>query len=190
MNRRLALAALATALMFAPVACSSGGSAPTAASPSPNGVQQELAAARRFSQCARAHGHPAFPDPVINDDGIDFGDSTDNARDARKSEIGALEKIPECKTILTQMRALEPPDPKHNGRRNARPSAAVIQKLQRFAQCIREHGIPNWPDPKSDGSFPLTGLGVGDPKSSPAIRTALDACSQYRAGTQDFGGFS
>jgi hypothetical protein len=187
MTRRPAIAVLAAALMLAPVACSSGGSAPTAASPSRNGVQQELAASQRFAQCARAHGHPAFPDPVINnDDGVDFGDATNNAQDARKSEIAALEKIPEFKAILTQMQALRPPDP----RRNARPSAAVIQKLQRFAQCVREHGIPSWPDPKSDGSFPISGLGLGDPKSSPTIRAALDACSQYREGTQDFGGFS
>jgi hypothetical protein len=77
------------------------------------------------------------------------------------------------------------------GRQTAMPNAATIQQLQRFAQCIREHGIPNWPDPKSDGSFPISGLSLGDPKKSPVIMTATNACNQYHEGAAaNFGAFS
>ena len=40
---------------------------------------------------------------------------------------------------------------------NASPPVpqAQFQQLVRLAECIRQHGVPNWPDPDPDGSFPL-----------------------------------
>jgi hypothetical protein len=182
-NRRPVLAALAAALLLAPVACSSGGSAPTVATPSPSGTQSELAASRRFAQCARTHGYPAFPDPVVDDGAVRFlNEGVD-----LKRQMAALEKVPDCNRLLTAMVAF-----RHSRTSpTATPNAATLRQLQRFAQCIREHGIPNWPDPKSDGSFPISGLGLGDPKGTPAIRTAFQACDRYQQGAAaNFGRFS
>jgi hypothetical protein len=197
MTHRFALPALGSALLLAPVACSPGGGSTGNAAPTPShgSAQSELAASRRFAQCARTNGHPAFPDPIVDGQNrVTFpetaaGASADRKTGAsadRKSEIQVLEKVQECKAIMTEMMALRPPDPK----RDARPSAAILQKLRRFAQCVRDHGTPNWPDPASDGSFPITGTSLGEPKRSPAIRHAFDACTRYREGVQDFGGFS
>ena len=40
-----------------------------------------------------------------------------------------------------------------------RPSTAIssgeYQHWLQFAVCMRSHGLPAWPDPRSDGSFPL-----------------------------------
>jgi hypothetical protein len=177
-NRRPVLAALAAALVLAPVACS-GGSAPTAASPSPSGAQSELEATRRFAQCARTHGYPAFPDPVVDERSrVTFSEANRAAGVALKRQLFAVAKVPACKGLYTEMQRMHTP----LGRQTAMPNAAAIQQLQRFAQCIREHGIPNWPDPKSDGSFSISGLGLGDPKKSPTIRTATNACNQYHEG--------
>lgn len=42
-----------------------------------------------------------------------------------------------------------------------------------FARCIRSHGVPNWPDPDSQGGFP----GVSKQMlQSAAGQSALDAC--------------
>jgi hypothetical protein len=182
MTSRLALAALAVALAFGPAACSSGGSAQPSASPTQNSVQKELATAKRFAECARNHGHPAFPDPVIEDDRVTFPVATQAGGADRKTEIAALENIPECKAIWSQMSSMRP--------RHDVPSAAVLQKLRQFAQCIRRHGVPAWPDPKSDGTFPISGTTIGDPKASPQARTAMNACAQNLSGTENFGGFS
>ena len=32
-------------------------------------------------------------------------------------------------------------------------SAADMSKLRQFAQCMRQHGLSDWPDPNEDGSF-------------------------------------
>lgn len=60
----------------------------------------------------------------------------------------------------------------------AGPSARALP----FARCMRAHGIPNWPDPTSDGGFDkakLRALGVADSR----IRALEDGpCSHLPAG--------
>ncbi len=46
------------------------------------------------------------------------------------------------------------------------------QSLQ-YAQCMRSHGVPSFPDPGSDGSFTFTGQ---NPKQLPNFGTADKAC--------------
>ena len=51
----------------------------------------------------------------------------------------------------------------------------------RFAQCIRAHGVPNYPDPGSAGngpSFSGSGLDV----ASPAFKGAQQACAKFAVG--------
>jgi hypothetical protein len=33
------------------------------------------------------------------------------------------------------------------------PTTAQMAELVRFARCMRSHGIPDWPDPRPDGTF-------------------------------------
>ena len=63
--------------------------------------------------------------------------------------------------------------------------AADIPALVRFARCMREHGLADFPDPKADGIFPLVGTnarreiyGAGATKQPPTARAsaALEAC--------------
>jgi hypothetical protein len=48
-----------------------------------------------------------------------------------------------------------------------------------IAACMREHGLPRWPDPKPDGSFPLSGTSYANIGKSGPVRTALAACNKY-----------
>lgn len=41
-----------------------------------------------------------------------------------------------------------------------------------FAQCMRAHGVPNFPDPSADGSFSFS----GNPKQMAGFQTAQQAC--------------
>ncbi|MBC6469697.1 hypothetical protein [Actinomadura alba] len=190
MNRRLAVAALAAALTPCLAACSPGGPAQPSASPSLNDVQKNLAVTKRFVKCAREHGYPTFPDAVVDNGEVTYAHSSDAEGAAIKSKIAALERVPECKAILTEMQALRPRNVGPRNRPTGKPSAEIMQKLRRFAQCMRQHGVPAWPDPKSDGSFPVSQTTVGDPKANPTARAAGEACEQHRAGTEPFGYFS
>jgi hypothetical protein len=49
-----------------------------------------------------------------------------------------------------------------------------MTKLRTFAKCIREHGVPNFPDPDEDGNFDLP-----DGMDDAALRDAQTACKQY-----------
>jgi hypothetical protein len=42
----------------------------------------------------------------------------------------------------------------------------------RYAQCMRSHGVTNFPDPASDGSFSFS----GSPKDMPSFQAADQAC--------------
>jgi hypothetical protein len=45
----------------------------------------------------------------------------------------------------------------------------------RFSRCIRAHGVPNYPDPGSDGREPdPASIGLND--STPTFQAALRAC--------------
>jgi hypothetical protein len=53
-----------------------------------------------------------------------------------------------------------------------------------FAQCMREHGIANFPDPNANGSISGSGNASGNPINpmSPQFQTAQQACQKYLQG--------
>lgn len=91
----------------------------------------------QLAQCARAHGLPNFPDPTQAPDGLwQFPPMADN------------QQLPSaCAALKSRMGGQ---GPSHKA-----VSQAEIVKLRQFAQCMRQHGIPDWPDPQNDGSFVL-----------------------------------
>lgn len=126
--------------------CSAGGGPdairPTAAADPTAAYQaQALAIGREFAECARANGKPHFPDGAIDARGaLTFPG-------APKEDLLSVE--PACGPILQQ---LPPP-----GGQNQTPSAEDMQRLRQFAECFRVNGVPEWPDPAPDGTFPIDG---------------------------------
>jgi hypothetical protein len=63
------------------------------------------------------------------------------------------------------------------------PSQAQLQFARAqglsFAQCVRAHGLPSFPDPASDGRIPDPAT-VGINQGSPKFRAANQACGKYR----------
>ncbi|MFC6014873.1 hypothetical protein ACFP2T_01500 [Plantactinospora solaniradicis] len=149
-------------------ACSSGGADPSGASPKPSAdAAQALEIARRFAQCARDHGYPDFPDPVIDGAKLTYGDWGPEVQEQSR----AVGEVPECKAIQDQIRAL--------GDADSAPSAADLERLKQFAQCLRDQGITGWPDPKTDGSFPIIGTPLQSEAKSDRTRAAMTACKQH-----------
>jgi hypothetical protein len=48
-----------------------------------------------------------------------------------------------------------------------------------FSQCVRNHGVPNFPDPDGSGRIPDP-ASVGVNQGSPQFQAANQACATYR----------
>lgn len=107
--------------------------------------------------CYRAHGDPSFPDPVYDprDGRWHFATSPGSA---------PLSAQQACQHLFPQASA-SPPVPQ-----------AQFQQLVKFAECMRQHGVPNWPDPAPDGSF---GLPPSLQTKTPHDGQASQACQRY-----------
>lgn len=168
-------AAAAAALVLA--ACGSNGPNTTGTSASASGSQQNGAsAAYRFSACMRSHGVTNFPDPVVHQSGNSesVGIRITPAQSGSPSFKSAQKA---CQGIL--------PGPKGNGNGL---SPAQQQKRTHdfvaFAQCLRTHGYPNFPDPNSQGelsptAIPAAGINVHAPGFYNVAKGCLPAIAQF-----------
>jgi hypothetical protein len=100
----------------------------TAASPG-SAAQAPLTGAVRFANCMRSHGVTDYPDPASN---------------GRPQSLKQID--PSSPTFLAAYRACQkyaqsgagiPPE----------PSPAELHAALAFAQCVRTHGFPQFPDP-------------------------------------------
>jgi len=155
-----------------PAAVSGGGATTTVApggktgAPASSGSSTTEAELLQLAQCMRSHGVTNFPDPsategtfgaMVSSAGIDLGSPTVQA---------ALEA---CKQYAPTQ--------------NVTPAQSAAQAAQalRFSQCMRSHGVPNWPDPSSatgtgTGAVHLNLNGTGIDFGSPTVQAAITAC--------------
>lgn len=55
-----------------------------------------------------------------------------------------------------------------------------IEEQRQFAQCMRDNGVPQWPDPDPEnGGFKGSGNAEQLSKDDPAIRAALEKCRSH-----------
>jgi hypothetical protein len=81
----------------------------------------------KFSECLRANGVSDFPDPNATGAFPSYGISV--------SKTAWTKAVAACK-------ALQPP-----GSLNAHLTSTQFSAALKFAQCVREHGVPDFPDP-------------------------------------------
>jgi hypothetical protein len=91
----------------------------------------------KFAECMRANGVSGFPDPdasgALTIDGVLNGSSLDPNSAAWKQAIGACND-------------LEPP-----GFTGTKVTPQLRTARLKFAQCIRDNGVPDFPDPTPNG---------------------------------------
>jgi len=148
---------LATLAGLVLVACGPSPQAAAHASPTPN----VTALIRELMTCIHTHGAPDFPDPTIDDRGLPTW--PEGTQRPPQSVIDA------CQSIYNQ---LPNPDRTHT------LSAAELHLAQQFAQCMRQQGFADWPDPNPDGSYPLPSDIQAEGKS-PHLLAAWQACARY-----------
>jgi hypothetical protein len=121
----------------------------------------------KFAECMRANGVSAFPDPnasgELTIDGIANGSTVDTSSATFEQALSA------CKD-------LEPP-----GFTGAKVTPQQRTARLEFAQCVRDNGVPDFPDPTPNGPLvdtnriPSAALTGG----MSILNAAMQKCGRY-----------
>ena len=117
-------------------------------------------AALVYAQCIRDNGYAEFPDPDP-EGGFKF-----------LIEQGSA---PRFKAAAAACRDLAP-----EGMRDEGVTPEELEALIKLSHCVRDNGVPEFPDPDSGGGFDLsaTGIGPGDTRLETAMATCKDETGQ------------
>jgi hypothetical protein len=164
-------AALAALALIALLATACGGGPSPAASATGGSTRQQAALA--YARCMRAHGVPDFPDPDTNgdfhlSDNQQGGGSKGSGSSSVSSQETAADHV--CHHLLGAGPQL-----------NAAQNQHALSQLVKYAQCMRAHSVPNFPDPHTtNGGIGVpSGIGFdmsGIDQNSPQYRSAEQAC--------------
>ena len=167
--RRAGLLAVALAVAGMLVAGCSGGSADpgvagvSSATPSPSQsatVSGEAEAeALQYAACMRSHGVPDFPDPTVQNGSVGFSITAGDGVDQNSPQYQSARQA--CSSL--------------RGGGTANSGSGNLAKELKFAQCMRSHGVPDFPDPNKNGGF--SGTSTVNP-SSPTFQNAQSTCMQ------------
>ena len=162
-RRRRSLAALAPIALVALIsAC--GSSAPGTGGSGGESTAANAQKAVKFAECMRSNGVSEFPDPgasgKLTIDAVVNGSSLDQSAPAFKHAISA------CKH-------LEPA-----GFMGGKRSPPQMQAALKFAQCIREHGVSDFPDPANGQPLVDTNRipSAAQPGGMSILRDAMQKC--------------
>lgn len=132
----------------------------------PGASQTQLLA---YSHCMQTHGVPSFPEP--NSQGV-------------FSLSGVSQNSPGFQAASNDCRKLLP----NGGQPTAAQKAQAVAQALKFSQCMRSHGIADFPDPQvSNGgdqiSIRLTGSKGSDLNpQDPQFQAAQSACQGFMPG--------
>ena len=121
-----------------------------AGSAAPSSQAQVEEDALKYSQCMRANGVPNFPDPSSGG-GFQFA-----------SGSGIDPSSPAYQSARAKCQKLLPAGPAPPGT-NTHPSGQWLAHMVKVAQCMRAHGVPDFPDPRTSvpsNPFPAGTAGV------------------------------
>jgi hypothetical protein len=169
-----ALTVLATVPASALAGCSGGGDAPAVAtaasggpappaSPATDAVARYVEAQRAWVRCLREQGYPDIPDPDAR------GRVAIDGETNRRLKTEGLAVLERCR-----MHNVEVPAELQD-----RPEPVTPERLARmraYAKCMRDNGMPDYPDPRPDGEWPDFGARELTPQEHRANELALQIC--------------
>jgi hypothetical protein len=125
-----------------------------------------------FARCMRAHGVAEFPEPTEGRLLVQGGSQNGHTS-------GLNPRSAQFQTASKACQKLAP----NGGKPNPQLVKQAQERSLKFSQCMRAHGVPNFPDPTfSGGGVSLTlkagGAGAIDPNSS-QFKAGQKACLQY-----------
>ena len=208
MTRTYGLAVLVAAAAFGLAACSGGASTPQVASLGTSSAESGASTSGgggsgsgsgsggsgsasagsggnatrlvdEWATCVRAHGDPSQADPVIDSDG-DIEITMRNVTAEQSQE--AHDSTGPCGQYLTEASSVL-----RNGQ--PAPQGPSQAQLVKYSECMRANGVPNYPDPGTNGTTNFNGTGV-DPDSA-SVQQANNVCAKktgmpatYTGGTE------
>src|SRR6266487_547445 len=93
-------------------------------------LARRLVPAWTFSQCMRDNGLPDYPDP----------DADGQLRGPAHEQEGN----PKFRAAQEKCRDLAP------GSEHQKTDPASVEQMRKFSQCMRDNGLPDYPDPDAD----------------------------------------
>ncbi|MFG3341623.1 hypothetical protein [Glycomyces sp. NPDC048151] len=124
-----------------------------------DGFEEALA----YSACMRENGVPDFPDPEQDGEGVRLG--LPQGIDPESEEFKAAEEA--CEDLQ--------PGPEEG----ATIDPEIYEALLDYAACMRENGVPDFPDPQPNGGIMMNGDMGFDPESE-EFQAADEACAELR----------
>ena len=141
------------------VATAQDGTASAAPSKTSSQTQDEDAPLK-FAQCMRKQGLTWFPDP-----------------DANGRTIVKIPKSVDPKKFDAAREACKEFAP--DGGDSPKLDPEMLEMARKMAKCMRENGVPDFPDPQPNGSIQLDRGKLGTGPGEPAFDKAQEKCSQF-----------
>jgi hypothetical protein len=133
----------------------------------------------KYSECMRSHGVPNFPDPGSNGAiQIQGGPNSSNGLNPNSAQFQAASKT--CQHLLP-----------NGGKITPAQQQQMLSQALKFSECMRSHGVPNFPDPTTSGGgvgIKIGGPGSGIDPNSPQFQAAQKACGSLLPGRPTSGG--
>lgn len=117
-----------------------------------------------FAQCMRDNGFTEFEDPTPDGD-LRIRVTPESAPRFRAASEACRDLAPE-------------------GFRDGEMSPEQLEALVKLSQCVRENGIPDFPDPGPQGNYDLSSLGIGP--GDQRLEAAMDVCRDETGFQQGF----
>jgi hypothetical protein len=147
--RTAAAVSAAAAVVLLAAGCGGSGSSIGSDGAANAGGSTSSASAVTYSACMRSHGVPNYPDP---DSSGQLPKPDAHRLGVSSSQLQATQQA--CQHLLPNTgRAINAGSVQQCMMADDCPQALVQQVLTEergFAQCMRSHGVPNWPDPITD----------------------------------------
>ncbi len=126
-----------------------------------------------IAECMRSHGVPNFPDPTLTSGGEGYPGGIVESSSGSLTVDGIPFSGPAFQSAEKRCKLF--------GGGTAPPPISESQKLAlfHFAQCMRKHGVPNYPDPTFPAGGGIARQSVpGLNPDSPAVKQAAAACNK------------
>jgi hypothetical protein len=170
--------ALVGLILLAEACSGSDSSSPSGSGRAPNtGGPASAVSAVSYSHCMRSRGVPNYPDPDSSDQ---LPKTSAQLLGVSSSQFGEAQRA--CQQLLPASGgSLSATSLQQCHLAGVCPPALVKQALDaglKFAQCMRSHRVPNWPDPtvNSEGE-PVFNITVPRP-APPQVSGAINECER------------
>jgi hypothetical protein len=107
----------------------------------------------------RVHAVARFPDPTVQNGSVGFSITAGDGVDQNSPQYQSARQA--CSSL--------------RGGGTANSGSGNLAKELKFAQCMRSHGVPDFPDPNKNGGF--SGTSTINP-ASPTFQNAQSTCMQ------------